>query len=144
MPPPLLGVVGGQQDLRDGDAVARERLLIGVREPDLPGRRGGLLFLEPEPPSGEAELPPADRDRAGRHEDHLLAAGPAAGDVVGQRRRATAGEPRRSRRPTGRADLHDEPPSLPAPRRVERGGPGAAADNSAAAEGDPKPARSSA
>ena len=43
----LLGVVGRQQDLRDGDAVPRQRLLIGMREADLAGGGRGLLLLEP-------------------------------------------------------------------------------------------------
>ena len=37
-----LGIVERQQDLRHGDAVARQRLLVGVRELDLAGGRGGL------------------------------------------------------------------------------------------------------
>src|SRR6185437_4239845 len=44
----LLGVVGGQQDLRDCDAVPRQRLLIGMRQANLPGRGGGLFFLKPQ------------------------------------------------------------------------------------------------
>ena len=61
----LLGVVRGQQDLCDRDAVMGQRLLVGVGEPDLPSGGGGLLFLEPQPPSGEAEMAAADRDRPG-------------------------------------------------------------------------------
>src|SRR5271169_2150143 len=40
------GVVRGEQDLSDGDAVAGERLLIGVRQADLPGCGRRLLLLE--------------------------------------------------------------------------------------------------
>jgi hypothetical protein len=78
-------IVWGQQDLRHGDAVAGERLLVGVSEADLSGSCGGLLFLEPEPPAGEAEMPPAHRDRPGRHQDHLLPARSTAGNVIGER-----------------------------------------------------------
>src|SRR5207244_11349828 len=65
VPAALLGILGGQEDLGDGDAVARERLLIGMGELDLAGRDGRLFFLEPQPLSGEAEMPAADRDRPG-------------------------------------------------------------------------------
>ena len=52
----LLGVVERQQDLRDGDAVPRQRLLIGMGEPDLAGGGGGLLLLELERAAGQAEM----------------------------------------------------------------------------------------
>jgi hypothetical protein len=44
-----------------------------------------LLFLEPEPPAGESEMPPPDSDRPRRHEDHLLIARSKAGDIIGER-----------------------------------------------------------
>ena len=78
----LLGVVEGQKDLGDGDAVAGERLLIGMGEADLPGRGGGLFFLEAQAAAGEAEMAPAHGDRAGGDEDYLLAATAATRDVV--------------------------------------------------------------
>src|SRR5260370_35876268 len=65
-------VVRGQQDLGDGDAVSGQRLLVSVSEADLSGGCGGLLFLEPEPPAGEAEMPPPDSDRTRRIENQLL------------------------------------------------------------------------
>jgi hypothetical protein len=84
MPAALLGIVWGQKDLRDGYAVASERFLIRMCEADLPGRCRGLLFFEPQPPAGEAEVSSANRDRSGGDKDHLLPSGTTAGDVVGQ------------------------------------------------------------
>jgi hypothetical protein len=77
-------IVLGQQDLRDGDTVAGERLLVSVGEADLSGGCGGLLLLEPEPASSEAEMPAPDSDCPRRHEDHLLAAQSKAGNVIGE------------------------------------------------------------
>src|SRR5271155_5648035 len=42
---PFFGILRGQENLRDGDAVPRQCLLIGVRQANLSGRGGGLLFL---------------------------------------------------------------------------------------------------
>src|SRR5437763_15974827 len=83
----FLCIVQGQQDLRNGDAVAGERLLVRVREADLSGGCGGLLLLEPEPPSGKPEMPPPDGDGPRRYKDHLLTARPAARNVIGERRK---------------------------------------------------------
>ena len=44
--PALLGIVEGQQHLGHGDAVPRQRLLVGMGELDLAGGGGGLAFLE--------------------------------------------------------------------------------------------------
>ncbi len=85
MPPPLLGIAEGQQDLRDRDVMARQRLLIGVGQADLAGRGRGLLLLEAQRSGGEAEMTPPDRDGAGRNQDHIGAALAQRRDVVGQR-----------------------------------------------------------
>ena len=45
MPSPLFGIGERQENLRDGQAVARECCLIGMCQADLAGRRGGLFFL---------------------------------------------------------------------------------------------------
>ena len=60
--------------------------------------------------AGEAEMAPAHGDRAGGDEDHLLAAGAATRDIVGE-----CCEPRGADLTTlcdqeRRADLDDEPP----------------------------------
>src|SRR5579859_4528602 len=115
MAPALFGVLRRQEDLRDGDGVDRERLLIGVREADLAGRGGGLLFLEPQPVAEKPEMAPADGDRARRHEDHLLPLFPATRHILGE-----GGEPRRANLAAlgdeeRGADLDDEPA-----RRAER------------------------
>ena len=57
---PVLGVLERQQQLGGGQAVRRQRLGPGLRQPDLPDRGGGLLLLEPQP-----RLQPG-RARAGR------------------------------------------------------------------------------
>ena len=62
----------------------RQRFVIGMRQADLPGGGRGLLLLELERASGEAEMAAADRDRARRDDQHLLAACPAAHDVLDQ------------------------------------------------------------
>src|SRR6266446_4109189 len=110
MPAPLLGIVGGQEDLRDGNAVAGERFLVGVGEANLPGGCGGLLLFEPQPPPEEAEISAAYRDCPGRYQDHLLATGTAAGDVVGQGIEPRAADLAVVGGPQGRTDLHNEPP----------------------------------
>ncbi len=103
-------------------AVAGQRLLIGVGEADLPGGRGRLFFLEPEPVSGEAQMPAADRDRTGGDEDHLLAPGAAARDIVRQCVEPPVPDLAAVGDQQGRADLDDQPP-----RRSQRlGGSGGA------------------
>jgi hypothetical protein len=47
MPAPLLGIVGGEKNLRHRDAVLGRHLLIGMGETDLPSGGSGLFFLEP-------------------------------------------------------------------------------------------------
>ncbi len=85
MPAPLLGVVEGQQDLRDGDAVARQRLLVRMGQLDLPGRRGRLLLLEPQLAAVEAEMAAPHRDGARAHDQDSPV---RAGGTRPRRRRA--------------------------------------------------------
>src|SRR5712691_5036857 len=110
MPAPLFGIVRGQEDLRDDNAMPGERLLIGVGEPDLPGGCGGLFLFEPQPPPEKAEISAAYRDCPGRYQDNLLATGTAAGDVVGQGIEPRAADLAVVGGQQGRTDLHNEPP----------------------------------
>ena len=81
----LFGIVGREQNLRDADVVPAERFEIGVRKANLAGRRRGLFFFELQRAAGEAEVAPADRDRARRNQQHLLPARAAAGEIFDQR-----------------------------------------------------------
>ena len=56
----LLGVVERQQNLRHGDVVLGKRVLIGVRQADLTGRRGGLAFLQLDRFTHQTEMAPGD------------------------------------------------------------------------------------
>src|SRR5271166_5840201 len=103
-----------------------ERLLIGMGQPDLPGGGGSLFFLEPQPPSREAEMTAADRNRSGRDEDHLLAARAAAGDVAGECREPRAVDLAALGDQERRADLDDQPAC--AGKRVSRSHGAAARD----------------
>ncbi len=55
MAPALLGVIERQQNLGAGDAVARQRLLIGVGQADLTRGGGGLLLFQAQHTGIEAE-----------------------------------------------------------------------------------------
>ena len=110
MPPALLGIVEGQQDLRNGDAVARQRLLIGMGQPDLPGGSRRLLFFEAQTAPGEAEMAAADRDRPGGDEDHLLTARAATRHVISKCRKPRAAELAALGDQQCRTDLDNQPP----------------------------------
>jgi len=131
MPPPLLGILQGQEDLRDGDVVAGQGLLIGMGEADLPGRGRRLLFLETQGAAAQPKMATADRDRAGRDDDHILVAGAAARDVIDQRVQPGAMDLAILIDEQGRADLDDEPS-----RRGQRRGGSRPAGNSLSALGD--------
>ena len=92
----FLGVVGRQQDLRDGDAVPAERLLIGMGEADLAGGGGGLLFLEPQRACRRG------RDAGGRPRSRPRRRGSPPGRARGSARR---------RRPARRARRGGSAPS---------------------------------
>jgi hypothetical protein len=80
----LFGVRQREQDLRHADRMLLEDFLPGVCKPDLPDSSGCLAFLQLQPPGREAEMPPAESDRARGHEQDLLAAGAQSGDVRGK------------------------------------------------------------
>ncbi len=105
---PLFGVVRGQEDLRDGDAVSRQCLLIGVRQANLSGGGGRLLFLEPQRAPAQPEMAAPDRDRPGGDDDQLLAAPAAACDIVDQRIEPVATDLAVIRDQQCRADLQHE------------------------------------
>ena len=108
----LLGVFQGQQDLRHRDAVASQRLLIGMRKTDLAGRRRGLLFLETQGATAQAEMAAPDRDRAGRDDDDLLPPSAAAREIIDQRVEPGAVDLAILADQEGRADLDDQPLGL--------------------------------
>ena len=105
----LLGVAQRQQDLRGGEPARLEHGLVGAGERDLPDGGGGLRFLELQRALGEAQHVPAERDGAGRHDDHLLAGLDERGNVVGQRVEPGGFElPARPVDQQARADLDDD------------------------------------
>ena len=112
MPAPLLGVFQGQQDLRHRDAVAGQRLLIGMGETDLAGRGGGLFFFEAQRAAAQAKMTAPDRDRAGRDDDDLLPPGAAAREIIDQRVEPGAVDLAILADQEGRADLDDQPLGL--------------------------------
>ena len=79
----VLGVVERQQQLRGGEAVRRQCLAPGLRQPDLSDGGGGLLFLQPQALLLQAERTARQGDGAGGHHDHLGAARAQRGDVGG-------------------------------------------------------------
>ena len=106
----LLGIVERQQHLRHGDAVARQRLLVGVGELDLAGGGGGLALLELERAGRQLEMRAAEPDGAGGDQHDLAAAFVQARDVVGQRFQPVAPDlALRLVDQDGGADLHDQP-----------------------------------
>ena len=65
------------------DAARLEQVLIGVGQQDLAGRSSGLGIFEAPLVARQPEVRPAQRDGAGRHDQHLLAARLQAGQFVG-------------------------------------------------------------
>src|SRR5690606_6292714 len=88
---PLLGDVGGEQDLPGDDGVLAEALGPGLAERDLAGAGGGLALLQRQAAGLEPEQPAAERDRARGDDDQRAAASLERRQVRGQR-----SEPRRS------------------------------------------------
>ena len=111
--PSHFGIGRGQQNLRDKDAVSRQRLLIGVCQSDLPCRRRRLTVFEAKRRRGQAKLMPAERDRAGGDDDDFLAARPTGDDIVGKRAEPVIAKRAFARVDQhGRADLDDQAPCL--------------------------------
>src|SRR5690606_34071992 len=89
----LLTVLQGQQQLRHGHALFLEQVLVGMGEADLADRRRGLLVLQRQRTTCQAELPSPERDSAGGHDDDLLAAPAHALQVLHQGLQPGAVEP---------------------------------------------------
>ena len=107
----LLGVVRGQQDLRHGDAVARQRFLVGVRQADLAGRGRGLLLLQPQGAAAQPEMR-GGRPRS-RPEETTMTSWPrrrqramSSASASSQSRRISPSSADQQRR----ADLQHDPP----------------------------------
>src|SRR6185437_2237687 len=105
----LLGVLGREENLCDRDAVLRQRLLIGMGEPDLTRSGGGLFFLELERAADQAELQAACGDGAGRDDQHLLPPRAAPHHVLGQRVEPGLFDLAGVLDQEGRADFDDQP-----------------------------------
>src|SRR5260221_10617978 len=106
----LLGVVGGEQYLRDGDAVLGEGFLVGVRQANLTSGGGGLLLLELEGGADEAEMAAADGDGAGGDDENILTAGAAAREILHERLEPAAADiAARLVDEEGGTDLDDQP-----------------------------------
>ena len=102
-----LGVVAGQQDLGAGQSVRLKRRLPRPHQRRLAGGGGGL-FLRQAETLAQAQAATAQGHGAGRHHQHLLAAGSQARHVGGE-----IGEPLSVRRAVradqqGGADLDDD------------------------------------
>ena len=111
-------VVGGEQHLADGLAVAGERPRVRLGEQELADRGRGLLGGEVARAADQPQRREPCRDRPRRDEHHLAARGAALGEGVDERvepgRVEAAGQRRERRRP----HLHDDPPG------GREGGPG--------------------
>ena len=68
----LFGIAQGQKNLRHGDFARLQELLVGVREANLTDRRSRLTLLEFQLARAQPEVPPAERDGAGGHQNDLL------------------------------------------------------------------------
>ena len=103
-------VVGGEQHLADGLAVAGERPRVRLGEQELADRGRRLLGGEVARAAGQPQRREPCRDRPRRDEHHLAARGAALGEGVDERvqpGRVQAAVQRRQRR---RPHLHDDPP----------------------------------
>ncbi len=90
-------------------AALREQFLVGVRQLNLPGSRGGLQVVESRALSIQAELRATQRHRAGGNEQHLATAIAQACDVIEQRGEPAAIERALFVDKQRRADLDDQP-----------------------------------
>ena len=75
-----------QQHLRRLDPARLEQLVVVAVELALPDRRRRLQLLHRARPHRQLHQPHAARDRAGRHDDHVVAGVVARGDLVAERR----------------------------------------------------------
>ena len=82
--PPVDEVVGHEQRLGRHEAVGAEGGVPAAHQPRLAGRRQRLQRRHVGRPGGEPEGGDAGGDGAGRHDDHLVTAGPQLGDLAGQ------------------------------------------------------------
>jgi hypothetical protein len=88
-----MGVLQRQQHLRGGDAMGRQRLLIGLGEPDLADRRSGLALLQRQGAALEAKRAAAERDGAGGDDQRLDAGFREVADVGGEAGQPVSAQP---------------------------------------------------
>ena len=79
-----LAVLEREQHLRDRDVVVLEQFLVGMGEPDLPNRGGGLTLLQTQGALRQRQMTPAERDRTRRNQQDFLAALPQPDEVLHQ------------------------------------------------------------
>ncbi len=105
----ILGIVGGQQKLRGGQADGGERFAPGLCQADLTDGGGGLLFFELQALAGQPEGAAGEGDSPGRYDDDFCSPRAQGGDVGGD-----SGQPGGARcgvalvDDQGAADLDDE------------------------------------
>ena len=90
----------------------RERFTIGVSQLHLPCRSGGLQILEPGAALVDSENRTADRDRPGRHDEHLVGAAMQVRDILTKAAQPTSVDVPVRADEQGRADLDDEAPVI--------------------------------
>src|SRR3954470_4577246 len=102
-------VVGGQQDLADGDPVAGEHVGVGLHQPQLPDARRRLRRRQVTWATGEPERGQPGGDRAGGDEDDLAPGRPETGQHVDEGGQALLVQAAGQRGQRRGADLHDDP-----------------------------------
>jgi hypothetical protein len=104
---PDLGVVAGQEDLGDRQAMGLQRRLPGVHEGRLAGGGGGLLLGQGEGLAVQAEAAAAQGHGARGHHQDLLAPGAQPREVCGEVGKPGAVRGAVGADDEGRADLDD-------------------------------------
>ncbi len=86
-----------------------KRILVGMHQLHLPGRRRGLQILEARAPLVDTQYGTANRDRTRGHDQQLMAVGFQLRDIVGERPQPVPIQPARRVNEERGADLDDQP-----------------------------------
>ena len=109
----LNSLVNSDGTVNQTNFAAFQQLLIGVCQPDLAYRGGGLALLQPQRSLRQLQLPAPERDRARGHEDDLLIALTQAQEVLNQGLEPGPVDPAGlGVDEQGGADFHDNAPRL--------------------------------